>query len=108
MQVFLALPSNCPTDPDGSTRSVDGQTKAESVVLYASADEAQTFEQVGIQHSSFPCQYRHHPCKLMRWIARAPCMLQHSSAIRRSVCQSSGWTWAITLSRHMMVLQRSW
>lgn len=44
--MFLALPSNCPTDPDGSARSTDGQTKADSVVLYASADEAQTFEQV--------------------------------------------------------------
>ncbi|CAL5221253.1 g3408 [Coccomyxa viridis] len=45
-KIFLALPSNCPTDPDGSSRSIDGQTKADSVVLYASADEAQTFEQV--------------------------------------------------------------
>ena len=48
MQVFLALPSNCPTDPAGSSRSVDGQTRADSVLLYASADEAQTFEQVTI------------------------------------------------------------
>ena len=46
LQVFLALPTNCPTDPDGSPRSTDGQIKADSVVLYASADEAQTFEQV--------------------------------------------------------------
>ena len=45
-QVFLALPSDCPTDPDGSPQSTDGQAKADSVVLYASADEAQTFEQV--------------------------------------------------------------
>ncbi len=50
LQVFLALPSNCPTDPDGSSRSTDGQTKADSVVLYASADEAQTFEQVTSSH----------------------------------------------------------
>ena len=46
MQVFLALPSDCPTDPDGSPQPTDGQAQADSVVLYASADEAQTFEQV--------------------------------------------------------------
>ena len=46
MQVFLALPSDCPTDPDGSPQPPEGQAQADSVVLYASADEAQTFEQV--------------------------------------------------------------
>ena len=51
MRVFLALPSNCPTDPGGSSRSIDGQTRADSVLLYASADEAQTFEQVAILNS---------------------------------------------------------
>ncbi len=55
LQIFLALPSNCPTDPDGSSRSIDGQTKADSVVLYASADEAQTFEQVAFPHLYLPC-----------------------------------------------------
>ena len=44
--MFLALPSDCPTDPDGSPQPTEGQAQADSVVLYASADEAQTFEQV--------------------------------------------------------------
>lgn len=46
LQVFLALPSDCPTQPDGSPRAVEPVGGANSVILYASDDEAATFEQV--------------------------------------------------------------
>jgi len=46
LQVFLALPSDCPTEPDGSQRAVGSTTGPNSVILYASDDEAKNFEQV--------------------------------------------------------------
>ncbi len=96
LQIFLALPSNCPTEPDGSSRSIDGQTKADSVVLYASADEAQTFEQVGFQHLCLLCKSCTSP-EITVSRCLSSCLLQHHPATCRSVCQSSGWTWATTL-----------
>lgn len=38
------MPSNCPTNPDGSKRKVSGNEH--NVMLYSSADEGNTFEQV--------------------------------------------------------------
>ena len=52
-QVFLALPTDCPTHPDGSYRKVEGGSGRNSVVLYASDDEGLSFEQV-IAHPVMP------------------------------------------------------
>ena len=46
VQVFLALPSDCPTEPDGSPRTVESGAGTNAVILYTSDDEAQSFEQV--------------------------------------------------------------
>ncbi|BDA42979.1 Vacuolar protein sorting/targeting protein 10 [Coccomyxa sp. Obi] len=45
-KVYLALPSDCPTEPDGSPRAVSTAAGPNSVILYASDDEAKDFEQV--------------------------------------------------------------
>lgn len=45
-QVFVALPSDCPTHPDGSSRSVQPGASSSSVVLYASSNEGKDFTQV--------------------------------------------------------------
>lgn len=44
--MFLALPTDCPTQPDGSYRKVQSGSARNSVVLYASDDEGLSFEQV--------------------------------------------------------------
>ncbi|KAK9845742.1 hypothetical protein WJX81_001203 [Elliptochloris bilobata] len=45
-QVFVALPSDCPTHPDGSQRPVQPGASSSSVVLYSSANEGKDFGQV--------------------------------------------------------------
>ena len=46
VQVFLAMPSNCTTNPDGTKRKVTGDHK--NVMLYSSGDEGYSFVQVAI------------------------------------------------------------
>ena len=46
-QLFLAMPTDCPIAPDGSKRSVpSGADERNSVSMYTSEDNAQTFKQV--------------------------------------------------------------
>ena len=46
-QVFLAMPNDCPVAPDGSKRSVpSGADERNSVAMYTSEDNAQTFKSV--------------------------------------------------------------
>ena len=47
LQVYLAVPSNCPYHPDGSKRRLTAEeTVSSSVILYASSDEGTTFSEV--------------------------------------------------------------
>ena len=47
VQVWLALPSNCPYGPDGSKRKLSAEDKvASSVILYMSDDEGTSFTEV--------------------------------------------------------------
>lgn len=53
VQLFLAMPTDCPVAPDGSKRNVpSGADERNSVSLYTSEDNAQTFKQV---HQNHPC-----------------------------------------------------
>lgn len=45
-QMYLAMPSDCPEEPDGRTRVVPAGATASNVVLYISEDEGRTFTQV--------------------------------------------------------------
>jgi len=44
-QVFVAMPSDCPTHPDGSQRAVPSGASSASVVLYSSDNEGKDFQQ---------------------------------------------------------------
>ena len=46
-QIYLAAPSDCPLNADGSKRSTDGASSG-SVQLLVSTDEALTFEEACI------------------------------------------------------------
>ena len=47
MQVWLALPNNCPYGPDGSKRKLSAEDRvASSVILYMSDDEGTSFTEV--------------------------------------------------------------
>lgn len=46
-QIYLAAPSDCPLNPDGSKRAADASSGG-SVQLLVSSDEALTFEEACI------------------------------------------------------------
>lgn len=52
MQVYLAVPSNCPFNPDGSKRKLTAaETVSSSVIMYVSGDEGTTFTEVHCLHT---------------------------------------------------------
>ena len=60
MQVFLAMPSDCPVEPSGSKRNVPASaTGRNSVSMYISDDEALSFSQVGGRQSLDSCSLLH-------------------------------------------------
>lgn len=51
VQVYLAVPSNCPYHPDGSKRKLSAEEAvSSSVIMYLSEDRGITFKEVKIPH----------------------------------------------------------
>ena len=46
MQLFLAMPAACPSNPDGSKRKIAVSEEIKHVTLFQSNDAGQEFEQV--------------------------------------------------------------